>query len=333
MKPDLNGRSFTKLLDFSSEEIHYLVNLGAALKKSKKEKREKQTLTGKNIVLVFEKSSTRTRSSFEVAAADQGASTTYLGPTGTHFGKKESVKDTARVLGGIYDGIAYRGFAQETVEALAEYSGVPVWNGLTDKYHPTQVIGDLLTMREHSGKKFHEMTLCYVGDTRNNVAYSLMIGGIKLGMNIKAAGPEELNPETEIVETCKKLARETRGNLTITHDAEEGAEGADFIYTDVWLSMGEDESLWKKRIDLLTPFQVNNGLMNHTGTETKFMHCLPSIHNTETELGKKVQEKFGIQAMEVTDDVFESGNSIVFQQAVNRMHTIKAIMAATLGEE
>jgi ornithine carbamoyltransferase len=187
MKPDLNGRNFTKLLDFSSEEIHYLVNLG-----------EKQTLTGKNIVLVFEKSSTRTRSSFEVAAADQGASTTYLGPTGTHFGKKESVKDTARVLGGIYDGIAYRGFAQETVEALAEYSGVPVWNGLTDKYHPTQVIGDLLTMREHSGKKFHEMTLCYVGDTRNNVAYSLMIGGIKLGMNIKAAGPEELNPETEL---------------------------------------------------------------------------------------------------------------------------------------
>ncbi len=331
---NLRNRNFVKLLDFTPKEIKFLLKLSADLKAAKYGGYEQPTLTGKNIALIFEKSSTRTRTSFEVAAYDQGANVTYLGPGGSHIGHKETMKDTARVLGRTYDGIEYRGFAQTTVETLAEYAGVPVWNGLTDEFHPTQILADVLTMTEHSYKDLPEISYCFMGDARNNMGNSLMVGGVKLGMDVRLCGPKHQWPEESLVETCRAIAAETGARLTITDSVEEGVKDADYLYTDVWVSMGEPASVWEERVKLLKPYQVNAQAMELTDNpDVKFLHCLPAFHNTETEVGKEMEEKYGLeQGMEVTDEVFESEASIVFDEAENRMHTIKAIMVATLGD-
>ena len=331
---NLRNRSFVKLLDFTPDEIKFLLKLSADLKAAKYGGFEQPTLTGKNIALIFEKSSTRTRTSFEVAAYDQGANVTYLGPAGSHIGHKETMKDTARVLGRTYDGIEYRGFAQATVETLAEYAGVPVWNGLTDEFHPTQILADVLTMTEHSYKDLPDIAFCFLGDARNNMGNSLMVGGCKLGMDVRLCGPKHLWPEEALLAQCREIAAETGARLTLTDDVAEGVKDADFLYTDVWVSMGEPDSVWAERVKLLKPYQVNAKAMALSGNpNVKFMHCLPAFHNTDTEVGKEMEEKFGLeQGMEVTEEVFESPASIVFDEAENRMHTIKAIMVATLGD-
>ena len=332
MAYNLRNRSFLKLLDYSPKEIEYLLDLAAELKKAKYAGTEKPRLVGKNIALIFEKTSTRTRCAFEVAAHDQGAHVTYLGPTGSQIGIKESMKDTARVLGRMYDGIEYRGFAQKTVEELAEYSGVPVWNGLTNEFHPTQILADFLTMREHVDKPLREVSYAYLGDARFNMGNSLLVGGAKMGMDVRIVAPKALQPAPELVAQCRKIAEETGARITITDDPKAGVNGCDFLYTDVWVSMGEPDSVWKERIELLRPFQVNAELMAATGNpKCKFMHCLPAYHNRETKVGEDVFQKFGLNGVEVTEDVFESPASIVFDEAENRMHTIKAVMVATLG--
>lgn len=331
---NFKGKSFLKLLDFSSEEIKYLIKLSVELKQAKKVKTEKQYLKGKNIALIFEKSSTRTRCAFEVAAYDQGARVSYLGPSGSQIGHKESMKDTARVLGRMYDGIEYRGFGQNIVEELAKYSGVPVWNGLTNDFHPTQILADLLTMQEHSDKPLNEIKLCYLGDARNNMGNSLLVGAAKLGMDFRAAAPKQCQQADSLVNACKDIAKSTGAKILISDDVAEAVKGADFLYTDVWVSMGEDPSVWDERIKLLRPYQVNAKVMELTGNpKAKFLHCLPAFHNLETKVGGEIHEKYGLEAMEVTEEVFESDASIVFDEAENRMHTIKAVMVATLGEE
>jgi ornithine carbamoyltransferase len=330
---NLRNRSFTKLLDFTPKEIEFLLKLSADLKAAKYGGYEQPKLTGKNIALIFEKSSTRTRTSFEVAAYDQGAHVTYLGPSGSHIGYKETMKDTARVLGRTYDGIEYRGFAQATVETLAEYAGVPVWNGLTNEFHPTQVLADVLTMTEHSYKDLPEIAYCYLGDARGNVGNSLMVGGCKLGMDVRLCGPQANWPEEALVARCREIAAHTGARLTLTDDVTEGVKGADYLYTDVWVSMGEPASVWEERVKLLLPYQVNAKAMELTGNpKVKFLHCLPAFHNVDTEVGKEMHEKYGLEGLEVTEEVFESEASIVFDEAENRMHTIKAIMVATLGD-
>jgi ornithine carbamoyltransferase len=329
---NLRNRSFVKLLDFAPQEIKFLLKLSADLKVAKYGGYEQPTLTGKNIALIFEKSSTRTRTAFEVAAYDQGANVTYLGPSGSHVGHKETMKDTARVLGRTYDGIEYRGFAQASVETLAEYAGVPVWNGLTDEWHPTQILADVLTMTEHSYKDLPQIAYCFLGDARSNTGNSLMVGGCKLGMDVRFCAPKHLWPEESLVETCKAIAAETGARLTLSDDVAEGVKGADYLYTDVWVSMGEPASVWEERVKLLKPYQVNAQAMELSGNpDIKFLHCLPAFHNTDTEVGKEMYEKYGLESMEVTEDVFESPASIVFDEAENRLHTIKAIMVATLG--
>jgi ornithine carbamoyltransferase len=332
MKIDLHKRHFLKLLDFTPEEITYLLDLAADLKKAKKAGREKQYLKGKNIALIFEKSSTRTRCSFEVAAFDQGANVTYLGPTGSQIGYKESMKDTARVLGRMYDGIEYRGYGQKTVEELAENAGVPVWNGLTNEFHPTQILADFLTMQEHSSKPLNKMIFCYLGDARYNMGNSLMVGSAKMGIDFRIAAPEECQPSADLVSVCKAVASETGARITITENVDEAVKGADFLYTDVWVSMGEPDAVWEERINLLKPYQVNMSVINKTGNpDVKFLHCLPAFHNRETKVGEDIYRKFGLDGIEVTEDVFESKHSIVFDEAENRLHTIKAVMVATLG--
>jgi len=332
MALNLHGRSFVKELDFTPDELHFLLKLSADLKAAKYGGYERRNLVGKEIALIFEKSSTRTMTSFEVAAYDQGACVTYLGPSGSQIGYKESMKDTARVLGRTFDGIEYRGFAQETVETLARHAGVPVWNGLTDTFHPTQILADMLTMTEHSDKHLNQIAYCYLGDARNNMGNSLMVGGCKLGMDVRLCAPEELWPAEDLVKTARQIADETGARLTITADVDEGVAGVDYLYTDVWLSMGEDASLWGERIRLLRPYQVNAELIRRTGNDkVKFLHCLPAFHNRETTMGEQIYQEFGMDGLEVSDDVFESANSIVFDQAENRLHTIKAVMCATLG--
>jgi ornithine carbamoyltransferase len=329
---NLKNRHFLKLLDFTPEEIRFLLDLSIELKKAKYAGIEQPRLTGKNIALIFEKTSTRTRCAFEVAALDQGAHVTYLGPTGSQIGHKESMKDTARVLGRYYDGIEYRGFGQEIVEELAAYAGVPVWNGLTDDFHPTQVLADFMTMMEHSTKPLNQITFCYLGDARNNMGNSLMVGAAKMGMDFRAAAPEPCQPKKDLQNQCKEIAKQTNAKITVTENVEKAVKGCDFLYTDVWVSMGEPKEAWEKRIKLLTPYQVNKKVLEMTGNpHVKFLHCLPAFHNRETTVGEEMYHKFGIESMEVTDEVFESEASIVFDQAENRMHTIKAIMVATLG--
>ena len=332
MSFNLRNRSFLKLLDFTQEEIKFLLDLSKNLKDAKYGGYEKPTLTGKNIALIFEKSSTRTRCAFETAAFDQGAQVTYLGPSGSQIGHKESMKDTARVLGRMYDGIEYRGYGQTVVEELSEFSNVPVWNGLTDEYHPTQVLADFLTMMEHSNKPLNEISYCYLGDARNNMGNSLLVGGTIMGMDIRLCAPKENLPNEELVNECKKIAEKSGAKITLTSDVEEGVKGADFLYTDVWVSMGEPKEVWEERINLLKPYQINMDTIKLTGNpNVKFMHCLPAFHNRETTVGEDIYQKFGLDGMEVTEDVFESEHSIVFDEAENRVHTIKAVMVATLG--
>ncbi|NCC73476.1 MAG: ornithine carbamoyltransferase [Sphingobacteriia bacterium] len=329
---NLRNRNFLKLLDFTPQEIRFLLSLSADLKKAKYSGTEQQRLKGKNIVLLFAKDSTRTRCAFEVAAYDQGAQITYLGPSGSQMGKKESMKDTARVLGRMYDGIEYRGFGQEIVEELGKYAGVPVWNGLTNEFHPTQILADFLTMQEHSDKPLHQVSFAYLGDARNNMGNSLMVGAAKMGMDFRAVAPNELLPSAELVETCREIAKETGAKITLTTNVDEGVKNVDFLYTDVWVSMGEPEEEWNRRINMMKPYQVNMEMVKKTGNPSvKFMHCLPAFHNRETSVGEEIFQKFGIPEMEVSEDVFESGHSIVFDQAENRLHTIKAVMVATLG--
>ena len=326
---NLQGRSFLKLLDYTPEEIDSLLNLAADLKQQKKVGISHRMHQGKNVVLLFEKDSTRTRCAFEVAAADLGMSATYLGPTGSQMGKKESIADTARVLGRMYDGIEYRGYGQQIVEDLAKYAGVPVWNGLTNEFHPTQILADFLTIREHfgglKGKK-----LVYMGDARYNMGNSLMVGCAKMGMHFVACAPEKYFPSPELIAQCQAVAAETGAVLEYMTDPMEATKGADVIYTDVWVSMGEPDSVWKERIEELSPYRVTMALMDNAGPQCRFMHCLPAFHDLNTTIGKQIYEKFGIDCMEVTDEVFESDRSIVFDEAENRMHTIKAVMAATL---
>lgn len=332
MTINLHQRSFVKLLDFTPEEILYLLDLSKELKAAKYGGFERPLLPGKNIALIFEKTSTRTRTSFEVAAYDQGAHVTYLGPSGTQIGHKESMKDTARVLGRLYDGIEYRGFAQATVEILAEYAGVPVWNGLTDEFHPTQILADLLTMDEQSQKNLGEISFCFLGDARFNMGNSLMVGGVKMGMDVRLGAPKSNWPDSALVEKCRSIAQKTGATLTLTEDVGEAVKGVEFIHTDIWVSMGEPESVWKKRIINLRPYQVNAQTMKLSGNpQVKFMHCLPAFHNRETTIGEEIFRKYGLDGLEVTEDVFESDQSIVFDQAENRMHTIKAIMVATMA--
>ena len=330
---NLRNRSFVKELDLTPEELKFLLKLSADLKAAKYGGYEQQRLKGKNIALIFEKSSTRTRCAFEVAAYDQGAHVTYLGPEGSQIGHKESMKDTARVLGRMYDGIEYRGFAQATVEILARYAGVPVWNGLTDQFHPTQMLADFLTMIEHSDKPAGQIAYCYLGDARFNMGNSLMVMGCKMGMDVRICAPRSLWPAAELVATCREIAAETGARLLVTEDVAEGTKGVDYLHTDVWVSMGEAKEVWDERIKLLKPYQVNMDAVKKTGNpNVKFMHCLPAFHNRETKVGEEIYQKSGMESLEVTDEVFESEHSIVFDQAENRMHTIKAIMVATLGD-
>ncbi len=332
MNINLKNRSFLKLLDFTPAEIIYLLELSASLKKAKKEGMEKQHLKGKNIALIFEKASTRTRCAFEVAAFDQGANVTYLGPSGSQIGQKESMKDTARVLDRMYDGIEYRGYGQNIVEELAKYAGVPVWNGLTDEFHPTQILADFLTMQEHSEKPLSQIRFCYLGDARNNMGNSLMVGAAKLGMDFRAAAPDKCQPTNELQNTCREIAKQTGAKILITENVAEAVNDCDFLYTDVWVSMGEPDEVWAERINMLLPYQVNNKVLDMTGNpNVKFLHCLPAFHNRETKVGEEIYRKFGIESMEVTEEVFESKKSIVFDQAENRLHTIKAVIVATLG--
>ncbi|MCS6846779.1 MAG: ornithine carbamoyltransferase [Anaerolineae bacterium] len=334
MTVNLRNRSFLKELDFTPEELRYLLDLARELKAAKRAGREQKRLTGKNIALIFEKDSTRTRCAFEVAAYDQGAHTTYLGPTGSQIGHKETIKDTARVLGRMYDAIEYRGFGQDVVETLAAYAGVPVYNGLTNEFHPTQLLADMLTMMEHSDKPLGEVAYCYLGDARYNMGNSLMAGGCLMGMDVRICAPRSLWPDARLVERCRAVAAQTGARLTLTEDVAEGVCGVDFVHTDVWVSMGEPDAVWAERIALLKPYQVNAAVMRLTGNpHAKFMHCLPAFHNAETKIGRQVAEKFGFgsDGMEVTEEVFESERSIVFDQAENRMHTIKAVMVATLA--
>ena len=329
-KIDLKGRSFLKLLDFTPEEILYLIDLSAELKEKKKKGISTQDLhRGKNVALIFEKTSTRTRCSFEVAAHDLGMGTTYLDPSGSQIGKKESIADTARVLGRMYEGIEYRGFEQEIVEELAKYAGVPVWNGLTDEFHPTQMLADMLTIREKLGR-LKGVKLTYMGDARYNMGNSLMVVCAKLGMHFTACTTPKYFPDKALVETCEKIARQSGATITLTDKVEEGTKGADVIYTDVWVSMGEPAQVWEERIKELSPYQVNRKVMENAGENAIFMHCLPAFHDLKTKIGKEMGEKFGVTEMEVTDEVFESPQSVVFDEAENRMHTIKAVMAATL---
>lgn len=331
MGQNMRGRSFLTLLDFTPKEINFLLDLSRDLKRAKYTGTERATMKGKNVALIFEKSSTRTRCAFEVGAMDQGAGVTYLGPTGTQMGYKESVADTARVLGGMYDGIEYRGYSQEAVEDLATYSGVPVWNGLTDKFHPTQILADFLTIQENKGR-LKGVKFAYVGDGRNNMANSLMIGAAKMGMDFRIVAPKNLFPEEELVKNAQQIAQETGGNISLIDSVEEGTRGVDVIYTDVWVSMGEPDEVWEERIKLLKPYQVNMDMIKNADDEVIFMHCLPAFHDLKTEVGKKINEKFGLDSMEVTDEVFESKHSVVFDEAENRLHTIKAVMVATLGD-
>ena len=329
---DLRGRSLLKETDLTPDEFRGLLDLAAQLKAAKRERREERHLTGRNIALVFEKTSTRTRCAFEVAAADQGASTTYLDPSGSQIGHKESVKDTARVLGRFYDGIEYRGGAHDIVETLAAHAGVPVWNGLTDDWHPTQALCDALTMREHAGRPDADIAYAFVGDSRFNMGNSLLVTGAMLGMDVRVVAPRSLWPSDAVVATARRYAAGTGARVTLTDDVAAGVRGVDFVHTDVWVSMGEPKPVWAERIELLRPYQVNADLLALSGNpHVKFMHCLPAFHDLETEVGRAVHEQFGLEELEVTDDVFESAASVVFDQAENRMHTIKALMVATLG--
>jgi len=329
---DLRGRHLLTLADYTPEEITYLLDLAAELKEAKREGREEQKLVGKEIALIFEKDSTRTRCAFEVAAFDQGAHVTFIGPSGSHMGHKETAKDTARVLGRMYDAIEYRGYSEEIAGELAEYSGVPVYNGLTDEWHPTQILADFLTFREHIPKPLSEVVFCYMGDARFNMADTYLVGGAKLGMDVRIAAPKSLWPSEKFTSLANEIAAETGAKITITEDVAEAVKGCDVLLTDVWVSMGEPDEVWAERIELLTPYQVNAEAMALTGNpDVKFMHCLPAFHNTDTEVGKEIFEKFGMDALEVTEEVFESPASLVFDEAENRMHTIKAVMVATLG--
>ncbi len=329
---NLKNQSFITLENHSPDEIRFLLQLSAELKAAKYAGTEQARLHGKNIALIFEKSSTRTRCAFEVAAYDQGAHTTYLGPSGSQIGHKESMKDTARVLGRMYDAIEYRGFAQEQVEILAEHAGVPVYNGLTDEYHPTQILADVLTMQEHVDKPLDEIAYCYLGDARNNMGNSLLVGGAKLGMDVRLAAPESLWPADDLRERCAGYANESGARITVSDDVDEAVAGVDFLYTDVWVSMGEDAAVWEERIALLKPYQINAALVDRTANpEVQFLHCLPAFHNRDTVVGADIFQKFGLDDLEVTDDVFESPRSIVFPQSENRMHTIKAVLVATLA--
>ena len=332
MSYNLKNRSFLKLIDFTQRDMDYLLDLARDLKRAKYGGYETRKLEGKNIALIFEKASTRTRCAFEVAAYDQGANVTYLDPASSHIGKKESIRDTARVLGRMYDAIEYRGHSQAIVEELAAHAGVPVYNGLTDEWHPTQMAADLMTMREHKPGPWHEISYCYLGDARNNMGNSLMIAGCLMGMDVRIAAPRELWPDEEHVAYARELEAVSMGRLTLTEDPAEGVKGVDFIHTDVWVSMGEAESAWEKRIELLKPYQVNRAIMAASGNpRVKFMHCLPAFHNLETQVGRDIHEKFGLEAMEVTEEVFESPAGIQFEQAENRVHSIKAILVATLA--
>lgn len=332
MSFNLKNRSFLSLRDFTPQEIKFLLKLSTDLKAAKYAGTERQTLKGREIALIFEKSSTRTRVGFEVAAHDQGAHVTYLGPSGSHIGKKESIKDTARVLGRVYDAIEYRGFGQEVVETIARWSGVPVYNGLTDEFHPTQILADVLTMMEHVDKPLGQIAFCFMGDTGNNMGDSLLIGAAKLGMDVRLCGPKSLWPDKNIVNAALAEAKQTGARILLTEDVQQGVSECDVVYTDVWVSMGEPQDVWARRIKLLMPYQVNAEVMAMTGNpHAKFMHCLPAFHNTETEVGQHIRDTFGLDAMEVTEEVFESPASIVFDQAENRMHTIKAVLVATLG--
>jgi ornithine carbamoyltransferase len=329
---NLRNRHFLKLADFTAEEIRFLLDLSRQLKAAKYGGYERKRLEGKNIALIFEKTSTRTRCAFEVAAFDQGAHVTYLGPSGSQIGHKESMKDTARVLGRMYDGIEYRGYGQDIVEELARYAGVPVWNGLTDDFHPTQILADFMTMTEHSDKPLDEISFCYLGDARNNVANSLMVGAAKLGMDARFGAPKACWPGPDLVDHCRALAKESGAGLVHTEKVEEAVRGVDFLYTDVWVSMGEPTSKWEERINLLKPYQVNRRVIELTGNpEVKFLHCLPAFHNRETKVGEEIYRKYGLDGIEVTEEVFESKHSVVFDQAENRVHTIKAVMVATIG--
>jgi len=329
---DLHGRNFLTLADYSADELRYLLDLAAELKAAKKEGREEQMLVGKEIALIFEKDSTRTRCAFEVAAYDQGAHVTFIGPSGSHMGHKETVKDTARVLGRMYDAIEYRGFGEEVADELAEWAGVPVFNGLTDEWHPTQILADFLTMREHVAKPLERVVFCYLGDARFNMADSYLVGAAKLGMDVRIAAPEQLWPPDEFTSLAHRLAEESGASITITEDVGRAVNGCDFLVTDVWVSMGEPPETWKERIALLTPYQVNAATMALAGNpDVKFMHCLPALHNADTQVGKEVYDQYGLEGLEVTDEVFESPASIVFDEAENRLHTIKAVMVASIG--
>ncbi|MFU2122591.1 ornithine carbamoyltransferase [Gallibacterium anatis] len=333
MPINLRQRHFLRLMDFTPQEIQFLLDLAAELKKAKYAGTEQPRLKGKNIALVFEKTSTRTRSAFEVSAFDQGANVSYIGPSGSQIGHKESMKDTARVLGRMYDAIQYRGYGQELLETLANYSGVPVWNGLTDEFHPTQILADFLTMLEHGkGKRLDQMKLAYLGDARNNMGNSFVEGAALMGLDLRLVGPKQFFPEQKLLDEVAEMAKQTGAKITCTEDVEAGVKDVDFIYTDIWVSMGEPESAWAERIELMKPYQVNAKLMALTGNpNVKFMHCLPSFHDENTVIGKKMAEKYGMNGLEVTDEVFESAASIVFDEAENRMHTIKAVMVATLA--
>jgi ornithine carbamoyltransferase len=330
---DLRGKHFLKDLDFTKDELLYLLDLSKTLKAEKKSRRERHRLAGRNIALIFEKTSTRTRCAFEVAAFDQGAHVTYLGPSGSQIGHKETMKDTARVLGRMYDAIEYRGYAQSIVDELAAHAGVPVYNGLTDEFHPTQILADVLTMVEHSTKPLEEIAFCYLGDARNNMGNSLLAGGAILGMDVRLAAPKSCWPEEKLVEQCRAIAKKSGARITITEDVAEGVKNADFLYTDVWVSMGEPESKWEERIRVMKPYQVNRRCMDLTGNpNVKFLHCLPAFHNRDTKVGAEIFAKYGLDGVEVSEEVFESPASIVFDQAENRLHTIKAILVATLGD-
>ena len=330
---DLRGKHFLKDLDFSKEELLYLLDLSKTLKAEKKARRERHRLAGRNIALIFEKTSTRTRCAFEVAPYDQGASVTYLGPSGSQIGHKETMKDTARVLGRMYDAIEYRGYAQATCEELAAHAGVPVYNGLTDEFHPTQILADVLTMIEHSAKPLEGISYCYLGDARNNMGNSLLAGGAILGMDVRLAAPKSCWPEQSLIDQCNAIAKKSGARITITEDVAEGVKNADFLYTDVWVSMGEPESKWEERIRIMKPYQVNRRCMELTGNpNVKFLHCLPAFHNRDTKVGAEIFAKYGLDGVEVSEEVFESPASIVFDQAENRLHTIKAVLVATLGD-